>query len=56
MTFFTQQIAAMKYDGKSLNNYGGTSYEITNTLSGVRFYPNAGNFSGTISIYGIKEY
>ena len=56
MTFFTQQLSAIKYDGKNLNNYGGTSYEITNAIDGVRFYPNAGNIAGTISIYAIKEY
>lgn len=57
MTFFTQQISAIKYDGKALSNYGGTSYEITNAIDGVRFYPSSSVLrSGIISIYGIKEY
>ena len=55
-TFFSQQLASIKYDGKTLNNFGASGYMQSNVLSGVRFYPNAGNIAGTISIYGIKAY
>ena len=57
-TFFTQMFAAIKYDGKSLNNYGYGVYEYKNVLSGIKFYTSGtSNFpSGTISLYGIKDY
>ena len=56
-TFFSQQLASIKYDGKTLNNFGASGYMQSNTLSGVRFYPSSSVLrSGTISLYGIKEY
>ena len=56
-TFFSQQLAAIKYDGKTLNNFGASGYIQSNVLSGVRFYMSSGNIlSADISLYGIKAY
>ena len=56
MTSFTQEFTGIKYDGKTLSNYGGGTYQPKNTLSGIRFYLSAGNFtSGTVKIYGLEE-
>ena len=57
-TFFTQMFTGIKYDQKSLSNFGGGIYQISNTLSGIKFYTSGsgGIASATISIYGIKEY
>ena len=56
-TFFTQAFAAMKYDGKTLNNFGGGIYQQSEALSGIKFYMSSGNIlSADVSIYGIKEY
>jgi hypothetical protein len=54
-TTFSQQLAAIKYDGKTLNNFGATGYQQNNVVSAVRFYMSSGNFSATISVYGLKE-
>ena len=56
-TFFSQQLASIKYDGKTLNNFGASGYMQSNVLSGVRFYMSSGNIlSADISLYGIKAY
>ena len=56
-TFFSQQLASIKYDGKTLNNFGASGYIQSNVLSGVRFYMSSGNIlSADISLYGIKAY
>tara|TARA_Y100001938_G_C8040714_1_gene406002 strand:+ start:149 stop:778 length:630 start_codon:yes stop_codon:yes gene_type:complete len=56
-TFFTTQFSAVKYDGKTLNNFGTGSYQQSNSLSGIRFYMSSGNINeADISIYGVKEY
>tara|TARA_R100000908_G_C3752140_1_gene146653 strand:- start:1648 stop:2286 length:639 start_codon:yes stop_codon:yes gene_type:complete len=57
-TFFNQMFTGIKYDGKTLSNYGYGVYEMKNILSGIKFYTSGtSNFpSGTVSLYGIKEY
>ena len=56
LTAFTQEFTAIKFDGKTLSNFGGAVYQQENTLSGIRFYWNAGNIaSGTIKLFGLEE-
>ena len=56
MTAFTQEFTGIKYDTKTLSNFGGGTYQPKNTLSGIRFYLSAGSFtSGTVKIYGLEE-
>ena len=57
-TFFTQQFTGIKYDSKSLSNFGAGVYQQSNVLSGIRFYTSGSPSSiasADISLYGIAE-
>lgn len=55
-TFFTQQFSSITFNPYFRSSYGSGLYYQSNTLSGIRFYPNADSFNnGTISIYGLAE-
>ena len=54
-TFFTQQFSSVDFNNAFRMNFGSGIYQQANTLSGLKLYPNAGNISGTVSIYGIAE-
>ena len=55
-TFFTQQFSSVDFNNAFRMNFGSGIYQQANTLSGLKLYPNAGNISGSVSIYGIKAY
>jgi hypothetical protein len=54
-TFFTQQFSSVDFNNNFRMNFGSGIYQQANTLSGLKLYPNAGNISGTVSIFGIAE-
>jgi len=56
-TFFTTNNVFISFHPYFSSSFGSGSYNVSNVLSGLEFYPSSSvQRSGTISLYGIKEY
>ena len=56
-SFSTQMNSDARYDGKNQSGYGASVYPEENEVNAIRFTGNSStNWTGSISLYGYKEY
>jgi len=54
-SFLTMQSSSVNFLSYFLTYFGSQLYAVAETINAIRIFPNAGTFSGTISLYGIAE-
>ena len=55
-SFTTSHTTGIYYTGAIVSNFGSGVYHQAETINAIRVYIVEGNMSGSLSLYGIKEY